>query len=234
MWIARLAAVLIAIVGLAGCASGPLVVAADVRSTAAQPPGAAVLQAPHYRFEPGPQPVGQPSAEQLQALAQAALARVGAVRDDAHPAVSVQLAGSVNVVYAHDGWYGPYGPYGGWGGANLALGWGGRWRGGGGWGLGYGGPLWGPMWGPSVPVYMSEVSLVMRDLQSGQIVYSTQARHDGTWPNTDAVLAALYAAALQGYAAPPTGPRRVDVPLQPMAEAPPPPAAAAASTPAQP
>lgn len=224
MWIARLAAVLIAIVGLAGCASGPLVVAADVRSTAAQAPGAAVLQAPHYRFEPGAQPPGQPGDAQVQTLAEAALARVGAVRDDAHPSVGVQVGATVNVVYAFDGAYGPYGPYGPYGGW---AGWGGRWRGG--WGLAYGGPLW----APTVPVYLSEVSLVMRDLQSGQIVYNTQARHDGRWGNTPAVLSALFAAALQGYPTPPAGVRRVDVPMLP--EAPPaPPAPAAATTPPAP
>ena len=35
MWIARLAAVLFAALGLAGCASGPRIVAAEVRANAA-------------------------------------------------------------------------------------------------------------------------------------------------------------------------------------------------------
>ena len=58
----------------------------------------------------------------------------------------------------------------------------------------------------------------MRDVHSGQIVYDTRARHDGTWPNTQAVLSALFAAALQGFPAPPLGPHRVDVPMLPAPE----------------
>lgn len=212
MWVARLAAVLIVTLGLAGCASGPRIVAAEVRANAAQGPGAALLQAVHYRFEPQPPVAGQPAPAQIEALAQAALARVGAVRDDANARVSVQAHASV---YA--GWTSTWAEPSN---ASIALGFGTGWRGGG-VGFGFGGPLW---WDDSVPIYISEVSLVMRDLQSGQIVYDTRARHDGTWSNTPAVLAALFAAALQGYPAPPIGPHRVDVPLVPVPEAPPAPA----------
>jgi len=212
MWVARLAAVLFAVLGLAGCASGPRIVAAEVRANAAQGPGAALLQAVHYRFEPQPPVAGQPAPAQIEALAQAALARVGAVRDDANARVSVQAHASV---YA--GWTSTWAEPSN---ASIALGFGTGWRGGG-VGFGFCGPLW---WDDSVPIYISEVSLVMRDLQSGQIVYDTRARHDGTWSNTPAVLAALFAAALQGYPAPPIGPHRVDVPLVPVPEAPPAPA----------
>ena len=208
MWVARLAAVLFAVLGLAGCASGPRIVAAEVRANAAQGPGAALLQAVHYRFEPQPPVAGQPAPAQIEALAQAALARVGAVRDDANARVSVQAHASV---YA--GWTSTWAEPSN---ASIALGFGTGWRGGG-VGFGFGGPLW---WDDSVPIYISEVSLVMRDLQSGQIVYDTRARHDGTWSNTPAVLAALFAAALQGYPAPPIVPHRVDVPLVPVPEAP--------------
>ena len=219
MWIARAALVLIASV-LTACASGPRTVDADVRTHAAQPPGAAVLQGAHYRFEPALAAAGQPAPDKLQAMAEAALARVGLVHDEAAPRVSVQVGGMVNA-YWRDAW----GPYGGWSNARLALGLGYGWRGGA-FGLGYG---W-PMADPDIPVYVSEVSLLMRDLQTGQIVYDTRARHDGPAHDTDHILAALFAAALQGYPQPTEGVRRVGVPLIPVPPAAP---AAPASAPAR-
>ena len=71
----------------------------DVRTSAAQPPGNAVLNGAHYRFERGPLIAGQPDPARLEAMAPAALARVGAVRDDARPRVSVQVGGYVNADY---------------------------------------------------------------------------------------------------------------------------------------
>lgn len=95
MDIARWLAIGVLAAGLAGCASGPRVVTAEVRANAAQGPGAALLQAVHYRFDPQPPVAGQPAPAQVEALAQAALARVGAVRDDAQARVSVQASASV-------------------------------------------------------------------------------------------------------------------------------------------
>ena len=207
MWIARTALVLIAAT-LTACATGPRTVGADVRTSAAQPPGNAVLNGARYRFERGPLIAGQPDPARLEAMAQAALARVGAVRDDARPRVSVQVDGYVNAYY-RDLWGEPSN-------ARVALGLGvGRgWRGG---GIGFGFGM--PMWDDSTPAYVSEVSLLMRDLQTGQIVYDTRARHDGGWHDTDNVLAALFVAALEGYPQPATAVRRVGVPLLPPASA---------------
>lgn len=209
MTLARGLALIALLAGLAGCASGPRIVASDVRTVAAQAPGATLLVDAHYRFEPTAQVMGQPAADRLQALAQAALARVGLVRDDAHARLSVQVAGTVRAYWVDDDW-GVSNP-------RMALGLGYGWRGGG-MGFGFGGPLW----DPSIPLYVSEAHILMRDIQSGQIVYDSRARHDGPWHNTDAVLAALFVAALQGYPDPPPGPRRVDVPvtLQPAGAAP--------------
>lgn len=211
MWIARTALILLASV-LSACATGPRTVDAEVRTSAAQPPGASVLQGAHYRFERGQPIAGQPAPEKLEAMAQAALARVGAVRDEARPRVSVQVGGYVSA-YWLDEWGRPYG-----GMSNpriaLSLGVGRGWHGG---GIGMG---WGwPMWDPSIPAYVSEVSLLMRDLQTGQIVYDTRARHDGPWHDTERVLAALFAAALEGYPQPAHMVRRVAVPLLPPAPA---------------
>jgi hypothetical protein len=224
MWIARAALVSIAFL-LTACASGPRTVDAEVRTHAAQPLGAAVLNGARYRFEPAPGPApaaaGQPAPDRLQPLAEAALARVGLVRDDAAPRLSVQLGGLANV-YWRDAWD----PYGGWSNARLALGRGHGWRGG--FGFGYGGP----MWDAGLPRYVTEVSLLMRDLQTGQIVYDTRARHDGAAPASEPVLAALLAAALQGWPQPPEGVRHVGVPVVPAATALPASAPAPAPAPA--
>ncbi|MFD1710071.1 hypothetical protein FVQ98_02450 [Ottowia sp. GY511] len=205
-WIA-VAAVL---AGLTACATGPRTVDADVRTVAAQAPGAAVLLNARYRFERGPLVAGQPAPDKLEAMAQAALARVGALRDDANAQLSVQVGGYVSA-YWRDEWGRPmgYGPR-----LSLGLGFGGGWRGGG-IGLGMGWPLD----DPSIPAYVSEVNLLMRDLRTGQIVYDTRARHDGPWHDTDNVLAALFVAALEGYPNPAQTVRRVGVPLVPVANA---------------
>ena len=207
------------VAGLSACATGPRTVDADVRTVAAQPPGAEVLQNVRYRFERGPVVAGQPAPDKLEALAQAALARVGAQRDDAGAQVSVLVGGSVGTYWVDD-WGRPlgYGPR-----MSLGLGYGGGWhRGGFGFGMGW------PLYDPYMPVYTSGVSLLMRDVRTGQIVYDTHARHDGTWHDTDNVLAALFAAALEGYPHPAQSVRRVGVPLLPVASG------AAASAPATP
>ena len=225
MWMMRIALILLAS-ALSACASGPRMVDAEVRTSAAQAPGNAVLQAARYRFERAPLVAGQPAPEKLEAMAQAALTRVGAQRDDAGAQVSVQVGGYVSS-YWRDEWGRPmgYGPR-----MSLGLGFGGGWRGGG-IGLGMGWPLD----DPSIPAYVSEVNLTMRDLRTGQIVYDTRARHDGPWHDTDNVLAALFTAALEGYPAPAQTQRVVGVPLVPVAKvapgsAPPVPTTGAAPT----
>ena len=206
MWLARAALVLIATV-LTACASGPRTIDAEVRTNAAPPPGHAVLPGAHYRFERGQLVAGQPDPAKLEAMAQTALARVGAVRDDAQPRVSVQVGGYVSAYWMDDSYYG------GLSNPRIALGMG-VGRGGFGFGMGW------PLSDPSIPAYVSEVNLLMRDLQTGQIVYDTRARHDGPWHDTDNVLAALFVAALEGYPQPAMSVRRVGVPLVPVTAAP--------------
>ena len=193
---------------LSACATGPRTVDAQVRTVAAQPPGAAVLNQAHYRFDRVPPAAGQPAPDKLEAMAQAALARVGLQRDDAGAAISVQV-GATSGAYWADGWGRPLG----WGPRmSLGMGFGRGWRGGAfGWGMGW------PLDDPSVPVYVSEVSLLMRDLRTGQIVYDTRARHDGPWSDTDNILPALFTAALEGFPNPAQTERPVGVPLLPVA-----------------
>lgn len=206
----------------AGCANGPRIVAAEVRTIAAESPGAAVLQNARYRFVTPAGAQGLPAQQRLQALAEAALARVGAVRDDANARLSVQVGVTVGGYWVDD-WGSPY-P--GWSNPRLALGIGTGWRGGA-FGFGFG---W-PMVDDPTPVYVTELQLLMRDLSTGQIVYDTRARHDGSSAGSDTLMAALLAAALEGYPAPGAALRRVEVPLLPASGAAPA-AAAPASAPA--
>lgn len=173
---------------LAACAGGPRVIDSEVSTDAATAPGADLLQEAHYRFEATPVAPGQPDPQKIQAMAEQALQRVGAIRDDAAARIGVQASARVDAYWADDYW-GPSNPR-----VALGLGVGGGWHGGG-FGLGLG---W-PFWDHSIPFYNSEVSLVMRDLTSGAIIYSTQARNSSPWHDTDTVLAALFVAALEGY-----------------------------------
>lgn len=190
---------------LAACASGPRVIDSQVSTDAATAPGAGLLHEAHYRFQATPAVAGQPDPQKIQAMAEQALQRVDAVRDDANARVGVQASARVDAYWADDYWGGASNPR-----VALGLGVGSGWHGGG-IGLGFG---W-PFWSNSVPFYTSEVSLVMRDLASGAIIYSTQARHSGPWHDTDTVLAALFVAALEGYPQPQQRVRHVAVPLQP-------------------
>ena len=164
MWLARAALVLIATV-LTACASGPRTIDAEVRTNAAQPPGHAVLQGAHYRFERGQLVAGQPDPAKLEAMAQTALARVGAVRDDAQPRVSVQVGGYVSAYWMDDSYYG------GLSNPRIALGMG-VGRGGFGFGMGW------PLSDPSIPAYVSEVNLLMRDLDEAIMALEITGRPD--------------------------------------------------------
>jgi hypothetical protein len=61
------------------------------------------------------------------------------------------------------------------------------------------------------PLYLREVSLVLRDARSHAVLYETRTTHDGIWADARAVLPAMLAAALQGFPVPPAGPRRVNI-----------------------
>lgn len=219
---------------LAGCAS-TWVVDSDVNTFSklgSVPVGAG------YRFERLPsQQMAEPQQSQLEAMADAALQQVGLRRDDARPAYSAQIDAHVTATIApwDDPWFSPgwgprypfgYGPgyragfggaYGGGFGGGYGRGWHGR-----GWG-GWGGGFYGPVFPPN-PWYQREVSVVLRELPSNQIVYETSARSDGPYPNSGAVLPIMFDAALQGFPHPPAGVRQVRINVLPA----PPPASAPA------
>jgi hypothetical protein len=58
--------------------------------------------------------------------------------------------------------------------------------------------------------YWRQVSLVMRDA-AGKVVFESHASNDGVWSDSDAVLAAMLDAALDGYPTPPAGVRQVRI-----------------------
>ena len=60
-------------------------------------------------------------------------------------------------------------------------------------------------------LYRSEVTLVLRDLRSMKIVYESQAKHEGPWPDRTIIYASLFEAALRDFPNPPAGARRVPI-----------------------
>jgi predicted small secreted protein len=63
----------------------------------------------------------------------------------------------------------------------------------------------------SEPYFKRDLSILMRDLSSNQVVFETRALHDGVSSNTLAVLSAMLDAALRGFPQPPPGTRRINV-----------------------
>jgi hypothetical protein len=184
---------------LTGCASMRLV-DSDVVSVAAVPPGMS-LQGAKYRFERLPSQVHNPEAGLAEQQAQAAMTAVGMVRDDTGATLSV-MVGFNGTQYLADPWGRPLGtgwhPYG-----SIAI------------GPGFGSHI-GLGMGMRFPPpthYRREVSLIMRDLKSGQVVYETRASHSGPWSDSVSIFATLFQAALANFPNPPAGPRRVNIQL---------------------
>ena len=181
---------------LTGCA-GMRVVDSQVLAVASVPPGVQ-LQGARYRFERLPSQVGNPETGLAEQQAEQALAAVGLVRDDAGAQLSV-LVGLQGTQYMADPWGSPYpGPYG-----SIAIGRGAPWGTGVGFGMG--------MRFPPPTQYRREVSLILRDLKSGQVVYETHASHDGPWSDSKTIFATLFKAALANFPNPPAGPQRVNI-----------------------
>lgn len=206
-------AALFALGVLTGCATN-WVVDSEVRSfsrlTAAPVPADAT-----YRFERLPSQQANEAAQQsLEAMAGAALGKVGLRHDAATPRYSAQIDARVNealsplsdpLLYGAGPWA-PWGPgfrYGVYGRHGFSA------------GLGYG---YGGFYGPALPDmsnpwYVREVSIVLRELASGQVVYETHASNDGPYNRSADILPVMFEAALQGFPNPPAGERRVDIAL---------------------
>lgn len=182
-----------AVLVLAGCAS-TYKLDNQVQSFSHLP---AMPTQPSYRFERSLSQQADPAQQALEALADPALHRAGLRRDDAAPRYSVQV--SARTERSVSPYADPWGPWG-WGGWGVGLG--GRH-----FGLGIGGP-----W-PRGDSYWfhREVSVIVRELASNRVVYETRAVNDGPWLDNNAVLPAMFDAAMQGFPNPPPGPRRVDI-----------------------
>ena len=183
---------------LSGCGSMRLI-DSDVVS-AAVPPGQS-LQGAKYRFERLPTQVNNPEAGLAEQQAQTAMTAVGLVRDDAGASLSV-MVGFSGTRYLADPWGHPIGP--GWtphGSITIGSGLGSHM------GVGMG------MRFPPPTHYRREVSLIMRDLKSGQVVYETRASHSGPWRDSEPIFATLFQAAMANFPNPPVGLRRVNIEL---------------------
>jgi hypothetical protein len=189
-----LSALLLAL-ALTGCGTTRRI-DSQVQSTHAQVAGASPLQGARYRFERLPSQINNPAAGLAEQQAQAALTSVGLVREDALAQLSVQVNARATS-YMADPWGRP------------ALGVGmnsyGRHGFGAGMGMGFG------MRFPPPTHYQYEVSIVMRDLRSAQVVYETQAVHNGPWADANTIFPVLMQAALQGFPNPPAASRQVNI-----------------------
>ena len=150
-----------------------------------------------FRFERLPSQLPE-TQEALERLAMPALTQAGFVLDTARPAYSLLITTQAQeTTYRDDPFM--------WGGGYYSP-----WIGGGrGWGMGFSAPLW------RAPPrnFQRQLSLVLRELSTGQVVYETRAGFDSRSPIGTDVVPALVAAALQGFPHPPAGPRSVTIEL---------------------
>jgi hypothetical protein len=191
-----------AVLALSGCASVMRVDSA-VQSHAKWPSGALPTSKESYEFERLPSQSAGPTATSqatLETLVRDALAPYGwELSTTSTPApwrvtISAQTVTLPRAPWdePREGW--PLRP-------RLAVGL----------GTGHGGLYWGGMLSMDMPYYQRSVSLVVRDGQTGRVAYETQAAHDGRWHDSPAVWRAMIDAALQGFPAPPTANRTINI-----------------------
>jgi hypothetical protein len=147
---------------------------------------------PSYRFERLPSQQ-QPAQAQLEAMADPALREAGLARDEANARFSVQVSGAIYRTlspwsnnWTYGAWGGPVRRHFGIGGTGLS---------------GLDEPYW----------YRREVTVILRELSSNKVVFESKGSNDGPWVDDKAVFSAMFKAALQGFPAPPPGPRVVNV-----------------------
>ena len=185
---------------MTGCAGVRLVdtdVTAFSKWTAA-PPGPGTT----YRFERLPSQQN-PAAQQdaVEAHTRTALAKVGMELNPTVARYSVQVAATTQII--ERGYPGYDGGFGGFfGGTGVFLGGGSR---GAGFGLSF------PMRFPEPTYFKRELTILMRELSTQQVVFEARAIHDGVWSDTPAVFPAMMDAALRGFPEPPPGTRRINV-----------------------
>lgn len=176
---------------LSGC-TGMRVIDNQVNSFAPQ----AVAPGSSYQFERLPSQLANPVHQaRLEKLAEQALGKVGLRRQN-NALLSVQ----VTAVQRQENTVNQGG---------VGIGWGLGWVfGNGAISVGSRGGMF--PWGETQTSYWRQVSLIIRNA-SGAVLFESHASHDGIWSDSDAVLAAMLDAALQGFPTPPAGMRRVKI-----------------------
>lgn len=153
-----------------------------------------------YRFErlPSQQAVGS-QQDLVEGLARTALAKVGMELNSPVARYSVQVVINTQVLerIPYDSVYDGFG----YGGPGVFLGGGSR-----GASVGLSFPM-----RFAEPYFKRDLSILMRDLKTNQVVFETRALHEGVWSDTLAVLPAMLDSALRGFPQPPPGTRRINV-----------------------
>lgn len=183
------------VLALTGC-SGMRIVDSDVRAyTTAQ----AVSVPATYRFELLPSQQAQPVRRfALQDMVQAELDKVGMRRDEVAPQYSVRFDLRVQQD-ARSPWSDPFHAAGFFPAYPVVTPH----------GVVYHYRM--PLFVMEMPWYRREVSLLIRRLSDGELVFESNARNDGNWSDDAAVLPAMFEAALRDFPNPPQGLRRVNI-----------------------
>lgn len=192
---ARLFCLLLLVLALSAC-SGMRIVDSDVRAyTAAQ----GITVPASYRFERLPSQLAQPEQrDDLETVVQTELAKVGMRLDETAPLYSVRLDLRVHKD-PRSPWDDPRYSAGFFQGFPVMT----RH------GVLYQYPA--PFLVMEMPWYRREISLLIRRLADGLLVYETRAASDGYWADDAAVVPAMVEAALRDFPNPPPGPRRISI-----------------------
>lgn len=202
------AALVAATVVLAGCASTR--VDSEVNAFSKLPPTPVVNG--NYRFEVLPSQQAEAERQtKVEAATQVALQKVGLTRNDKVARYSVQVGvrsqevarGGFSSYWDSGFGVGGYGRFGDPYGRNA-----------------YYGPGYYPGFGFHWPFYPGasssyrhEVTLLLRDVTSQQVVFETKAVHEGFWRDIERLLPAMLEAALRDFPNPPKGVRHIEVQL---------------------
>lgn len=185
-WFGR-ALLVLAAVALTGCAL-PRMIDSDVQSFVGNAPA---LTGVSYRFERLPSQAHNNDQDQIEALAQEALERIGLQRNDDAPRYLVQV--NVSVDGMRNPHYRPSRP-------RMVVGAN---------GVVY--QEWPWAMDVEVPWYRHRAQVLLRDSANGQLAYETAAVFEGPWRDTLNLLPPMLEAALKDYPLP--GKRRVVVEL---------------------